>query len=111
DMYLPEAASPLAHNGLVYIATSYGVLVCYDGKTGEQYWEHDIGKTIYSSPVTADGKLFMMDNDGVMRIYEPGKEFKLIAENVLGEEAGTTPAFSDGHIFIRGNEHLYCIGK
>lgn len=111
DMYLPEASSPLAHDGLLIIATSYGVLVCYDGKTGEQYWEHDVGKTLYSSPVYADGKLFMMDNDGVMRIYEFGKEMKVIAENKLGEPSGTTPAFADGHIFIRGEEHLYCIGK
>jgi outer membrane protein assembly factor BamB len=34
DMFLPEAASPLAHDGLLFIATSYGVLVCYDAKTG-----------------------------------------------------------------------------
>ncbi len=111
DMYLPEAASPLAHDGLLIIATSYGVLVCYDAKTGEQYWEHDVGRTLYSSPVYADGKLFMMDNDGVMRIYEFGKEMKLIAENALGESSGTTPAFADGKIYIRGEEHLYCIGE
>jgi outer membrane protein assembly factor BamB len=111
DMYLPEASSPLAHDGLLIIATSYGVLVCYDGKTGEQYWEHDVGKTLYSSPVYAEGKLFMMDNDGVMRIYEFEKEMKVIAENALGEPAGTTPAFADGRIYIRGEEHLYCIGK
>jgi outer membrane protein assembly factor BamB len=53
----------------------------------------------------------MMDNDGVMRIYEFGKEMKLISENKLGEPAGTTPAFADGRIYIRGEEHLYCIGK
>lgn len=111
DMYLPEASSPLAHNGLVVIATSYGVLACYDGKTGEQYWEHDIGKTIYSSPVLADGKIFMMDNDGTMRIYEFSKELKLIAENKLGEHAGTTPAFANGRIYIRADKHLYAIGK
>jgi len=111
DMFLPEAASPLAHNGLLFIATSYGVLVCYDAKTGEKYWEHDVGKTLYSSPVFADGKLFMMDNDGVMRIYEYGKEMKLLSENELGETAGTTPAFADGRIYIRGEKHLYCIGK
>jgi outer membrane protein assembly factor BamB len=111
DMFLPEAASPLAHNGLLIIATSYGVLVCYDAKTGEEYWEHDVGKTLYSSPMYADGKLFMMDNDGVMRIYEFGKEMKLIAENELGETAGTTPAFADGRIYIRGEENLYCIGN
>ena len=111
DEYLPEAASPLAHNGLLIIATSYGVLVCYDTKTGEQYWEHDVGTTLYASPIVADGKLFMMDNDGVMRIYEFAKEMKLISENELGETAGTTPAFSDGKIYIRGEKHLYCIGK
>lgn len=111
DEYLPEAASPLAHNGLLIIATSYGVLVCYDAKTGEQYWEHDVGTTLYASPVYADGKLFMMDNDGVMRIYEFSKEMKLISENELGEVAGTTPAFSEGHIYIRGKTNLYCIGE
>jgi len=111
DEYLPEAASPLAHNGLLIIATSYGVLVCYDAKTGEQFWEHDVGTTLYASPVVADGKLFMMDNDGIMRVYEFSNEMKLISENELGEIAGTTPAFSDGRIYIRGDEHLYCIGK
>ncbi len=111
DMFLPEASSPLAHNGLLIIATSYGVMVCYDAKTGEEYWEHDVGKTLYSSPMVADGKLFMMDNDGVMRIYEFGKEMKLIAENELGETAGTTPAFADGRIYIRGENNLYCIGN
>jgi outer membrane protein assembly factor BamB len=111
DEYLPEASSPVVHDGLLIIATSYGVLVCYDAKTGEQFWEHDVGTTLYSSPIIADGKLFMMDNDGVMRVYEFSKEMKLISENDLGEIAGTTPAFSDGHIFIRGESNLYCIGK
>lgn len=111
DMFLPEAASPLAHNGLLFVATSYGVLVCYDAKTGEEYWEHDVGKTLYSSPQYVDGKIFMMDNDGVMRIYEFGKEMKLIAENKLGETHGTTPAFANGRIYIRGENNLYCIGK
>ena len=111
DMYLPEASSPLAHEGLVFVATSYGVLACYDAKTGEEYWEHDVGKTLYSSPVYADKKLFLMDNDGIMRIYEYGREMKLIAENELGEPAGSTPAFADGQVFIRGEEHLFCIGE
>ncbi len=111
DEYLPEASSPLAHDGLLIICTSYGVMVCYDIKTGDQYWEHDVGTTLYSSPIYADGKLYMMDNDGVMRVYEYSKEMKLISENELGETAGTTPAFDEGHIYIRGEENLYCIGE
>ena len=111
DEYLPEASSPLAHNGLVIIATSYGVIACYDLKTGEEYWEDDVGTTLYSSPIYAEGKLFLMDNEGVMRIYEFGKEKKLISENRLSETAGTSPAFADGHIYIRGEKNLFCIGK
>ena len=110
-MYLPEASSPLAHNGLVVIATSYGVLACYDAKSGEQYWEDDVGTTFYSSPVFADGKLFIMDNEGVMRIYEFSKEKKLLGENPLGENSGATPAFMEGRVYLRGDEHLYCIGN
>ena len=110
-MYLPEASSPLAHEGLLIIATSYGVLVCYDAMTGEQYWEHDVGSTLYSSPLTAGGKLFMMDNKGVTRVYEFAKELKLISENKLGETAGTTLAFAEGRIYIRADSNLYCIGE
>ncbi len=111
DEYLPEASSPVAYNGLLFIATSYGVFVCYDLKTGEKYWEHDFGTTIYSSPTIADGKVFLMDNEGTMRIYEVGKEMKLIGENSLGEKSGPTPAFADGRIYLRGANDLYCIGK
>ncbi|WP_340110853.1 PQQ-binding-like beta-propeller repeat protein [Maribellus mangrovi] len=111
DYYLPEASSPVAHDGLLIVCTSYGVIACYDAKSGEMYWEEDVGTTLYSSPVVADGKLFIMDNDGEMRIYEFGKELKQVAENELGETAGTTPAFSDGRIYIRGDNNLYCIGE
>ena len=111
DFYLPEASSVLAHNGLVYVATSYGVFVCYDLKEGELLWEDDFGSPVYSSPVYADGKVFLMDNDGVMRIYEFGRELKKVAENELGELSGPTPAFADGRIYIRGLEHVFCIGK
>ena len=111
DEYLPEASSPVAYNGLLFIATSYGIFVCYDLKTGEKYWENDFGTTVYSSPTIADGKVFLMDNDGTMRIYEASKEMKLISENSLGEKSGPTPAYADGHIYLRGANDLYCIGK
>ncbi len=111
DEYLPEASSPVAYDGLLYIATSYGVLACYDLKSGEKYWEHDFGSTVYSSPMVADGKLFLTDNDGITRVYGLGKEMNLISENTLGERSGATPAFANGHIYIRGDNNLYCIGK
>ncbi len=111
DYYLPEASSPLAHGGLMIVCTSYGVIACYDAKSGEMYWEDDVGTTLYSSPIWVEDKFYIMDNNGVMRVYEWGKELKRIAENDLGENSGPTPAFVDGRIYIRGEKNLYCIGK
>ena len=109
--YLPEVASPAVANGLLYIATSYGVLACYDAKTGEKQWEHEAYSGFYSSPVIADGKVYALDTDGVMHIFGNQREKTLIGEPELGEGAVTTPAFANGRIYIRGEEHLYCIGE
>lgn len=109
--YLPEVASPVVSDGLLYIATSYGVLACYDAKTGEKQWEHEAYAGFYASPVIADGKVFALDTEGVMHIFSNQREKNLIGEPELGEGAVTTPAFASGRIYIRGDEHLYCIGE
>jgi outer membrane protein assembly factor BamB len=109
--YLSEAASPVALNGLLYLATSYGVFVCYDTKTGEQVWEKDFGTTLYSSPMIVDGKIYIMDNSGVMHIMKADRSGTIIAQPDLGESSYAIPAFSEGRIYIRGEESLYCIGE
>ena len=109
--YLPEVASPVVSNGLLFIATSYGVLVCYDAKNGEKYWEKDFGVGFYASPVVADGKLYAMDMDGTMHILKVDKDGILIGEPRLGEKAFATPAFAQGRIYLRGEKHLFCIGE
>ncbi len=109
--YLPEVASPVAANGLLYVATSYGVLACYDAKSGEKYWEHECDAGFYASPLIADGKLYALDMSGVMHIFRHDKEKQLTGEPSLGEKAVATPAFANGRIYIRGEKHLYCIGS
>ncbi|MGQ8337980.1 outer membrane protein assembly factor BamB family protein [Sunxiuqinia sp. A32] len=109
--YLPEVSSPLAADGLLVIATSYGVLACYDPKDGTKYWEQEYNDGFYGSAILADGKIYIMDMSGKMHIIKMAKEFELVAEPELGEKAASTPAFSDGRIYLRGFENLYCIGK
>ncbi|WP_372772451.1 PQQ-binding-like beta-propeller repeat protein [Mangrovibacterium sp.] len=108
--YLPEAASPLATNGLLVVATSYGVLACYDAKTGEKCWEYEAAAGFYSSPVYADGNLYAIDMSGNMYVAKMAKEFSLVSESNLGEKAFSTPIFSNGKMYLRGVEKLYCIG-
>lgn len=111
DEYLPEVSSPVVYKDLLFIATSYGVLACYDAKEGSKLWEKEYKSGFYSSPMIVDGKLYAIDMAGVTHIIAPGREFKLISEPKLGEKIVTTPAFTDGHIFIRSDKYLYCIGK
>ncbi|MCK5135925.1 MAG: PQQ-binding-like beta-propeller repeat protein [Bacteroidales bacterium] len=111
DEYLAEVASPVAYKGLLYIATSYGVLVCYDAKTGEKYWEKEFNEGFYSSPMIADGNLYIIDMGGITHILKADKTGTIIGEPELGEGGFALPAFADGVIYLRGTEHLYCIGE
>lgn len=111
DEYLAEVASPVAYEGLLYVATSYGVLVCYDAKTGEKYWEKEFNEGFYSSPMVADGKVYITDMDGVTHILKADRTGTLIGEPALGEGGFTLPVFADGVIYFRGTKNLFCIGE
>jgi outer membrane protein assembly factor BamB len=111
DEYLSEVSSPVVAKGMVFMATSYGVLVCYDAKTGDKLWEHDDGPGYYSSPVVADNKLFIFDLDGHLQVYALERQKNLLAEASMGTKITSTPAFSDGRMYVRAGTALYCIGK
>jgi outer membrane protein assembly factor BamB len=111
DEYLSDIPSPAAHDKYLFVATSYGTLVCYDATTGDKYWEKDLGKNIFSSPMIVENKVYVLDIDGVMHIVNADKVFKLISEPKLSETVAATPAFMNGKIFIRGEQNLYCIAK
>ena len=109
--YLPEVASPVAINGMLFIATSYGVIACFDVKSGEILWEYEGDQGFYSSPIIADGKIYFMDMDGIMHIFSVDKSMKVIGTPDLGERCVSTPALAEGKILLRGYDQLYCIGK
>lgn len=107
--YLPEVASPLATDELLFVATSYGAIACYSAENGEILWEYEFDYGFYSSPILVGDKVYMIDQVGITHILKADKEFMIIEESPLGESVVTTPAFSEGKIYIRGEEYLYCI--
>ncbi|MFA5326984.1 MAG: PQQ-binding-like beta-propeller repeat protein [Prolixibacteraceae bacterium] len=110
DEFLPEVSSPLAVNGMVYIATTYGVLACIDAKTGEKLWDQEYGDAFYSSPVYADGKVYITDMSGKTHIVKATKDYQLVGTPELGEKAVCSPVFQDGRVYLRGMNNLYCLG-
>lgn len=111
DEYLPDCASPVAADGLLFIATSYGMFVCYDAKTGQKQWEHEYGQGFYGSPMIAEGKVYIMDRGGAMHIFKVDRAKTILGDPVIGEKSVVTPAFADGAIYLRGDKTLFCIGK
>jgi len=111
DEYLPEAASPAVSEGLLFIATSYGMFVCYDAKTGKKLWEKEFGQGFYGSPMIADGKVFVMERNGIMHIFKVDPTLTSLGDPALGEKSVVTPAFADGAIYLKGENNLYCISK
>lgn len=110
-----DVPTPVAVDGKVYVCTDKGEVTCLDIKSGKELWSGQTEKNrngFTSSPILADGKLYLTREDGKTFVLEQGNEFKILAENELpGEFVVATPVLVDKRILLRSAEHLYCIGK
>jgi outer membrane protein assembly factor BamB len=106
--------TPLLTGGLGYFCHDTGVLSVYRLATGERVYQERLGagkSGFTSSPVAAAGRLYVTNEEGHSFVLALGPEYKLLAENELGETVMATPAVSDGVLFIRGRKHLFAIGN
>lgn len=87
-----------------------GTVQCFDLKTGKEVWgKETIGTAHWGSPVLADGNLYATDQTGDTYVFAAKPKFELIARNRLGEHTDASLAISDGDIFVRTHQHLWCI--
>ncbi len=108
----PDVATPLIHDGLVYLARENGVLVCVDAKTGELvYQERILDDRHRSTPVYADGKIYLAGRKGNIVVVKAGREMEVISKCELGEQTTASPAIADGMVFIRTFDALYAFGN
>jgi outer membrane protein assembly factor BamB len=96
----------------VYFVNDAGFVGCYEFKTGKRIWfERLPGATFTASPVLIDGKVYASSEEGDVYVFAASpKSLDLISKNFLGERIRATPAVADGRLYIRGQNHLYCIG-
>ena len=111
----PDVPSPAVANGRAYILNDKGIVTCLNIQSGEVIWTGQTPKknrTFSSSPILADGKIYLTREDGTTFVLAQGDEFKILAENELdGDQTVATPVFVDGHILLRTDRSLYCIGR
>ena len=112
----PYMPSPIVYGDYLYCCANSGILTCYDAKTGDVAYKKRMrakGGTLSftGSPLAADGHLFLTTEDGRTLVVKAGPKFELVGTNSVGENVLTTPAISDGKLFIRGQQHVFALGK
>ena len=110
----PYMPTPLIYGGLLYVLANNGVLDAYNLRSGDEVYRQrlpDIGSGFSASPVGADGKIYLSNEDGEMFVVAAGSEFKHIATNSMGEPLMATPALSEGVMYVRSSGSLFAIGR
>ncbi|MBI1831708.1 MAG: PQQ-binding-like beta-propeller repeat protein [Planctomycetes bacterium] len=106
--YVP---SPLFADRHFYVISDIGWLSCFESKTGKRTFIEKLGKHHSGSPILANGHIYLTDDQGVTYVLKTGGGSDVLNRNPLGDECYSSPAVSQGQIFIRTLEHLFCIGK
>jgi outer membrane protein assembly factor BamB len=106
--YVP---SPIAIGDYFLVVADNGVASCFVAETGERHWRERLPGGHSASIIAANGLAYFISDEGIVSVLKPGPEFKVIAQSEVGENVYASPAVYGDQFFIRGEEHLFCIGK
>jgi outer membrane protein assembly factor BamB len=110
--YSPYVPCLLARGDHLYSVTDVGRAICHVARTGEEVWNQELSRDGFiASPILVDGKVYAIAKNGAVFVFEASPTYKLLARNTVGEPVSSTPAVADNRLFIRGDKHLFCIGK
>ncbi|MFO0428793.1 MAG: PQQ-binding-like beta-propeller repeat protein [Planctomyces sp.] len=109
DRGSPSTPSPLLVGDELYLVSDKGIASCLDAKTGKRHWMERIGGNFSASPVFANGRVLLMDEDGAAIWVAHDKEWKELGRNQIPGRTFATPAFAEGAMFLRTDTAVYRI--
>src|SRR5262249_2857673 len=95
----------------LYMLDETGMAECSELKTGKSVWRERVGPGGWGSLVLAGERLYVTNVEGETLILAAKPKFELVARNPLKETTKASIAVSDGNLFIRTYQHLWCVGK
>jgi outer membrane protein assembly factor BamB len=111
---VPQVPSTLLYGGVLFMVNDSGILLSFDPATGNVLKRDRLKGAIdkyFASPVGADGKVWLVSQDGTVSVVSAKAEWEVLAVNKLDDEVFATPAFADGQVFIRTRSALYAFGS
>jgi outer membrane protein assembly factor BamB len=106
----PKQPSLLYLDPYLFTVTDNGIAHCYDGATGQVLGQRRIGGNFSASPVAADGKLYLLSEEGVTTVVAANPQLTILATNPLDEHCQASMAIAQERLLIRTAGRLYCIG-
>lgn len=107
----PSTPSPLLIGDELYFISDNGVASCVNAKTGEQHWMERLGGNYSASPIYANNRVLFLSENGLATWIKLGPKFEVLGTNEVPGRTFATPAFSNGAMFLRTDEHLYKIAN
>uniref|UniRef100_A0A7C4LNZ1 Serine/threonine protein kinase n=1 Tax=Schlesneria paludicola TaxID=360056 RepID=A0A7C4LNZ1_9PLAN len=108
---MPYVPSPLLLGDYLHVVNDQGIYTCLEPRTGKVLFSGRKFGPVYSSPIAVGDRIYQFEDSGGCTVIANEPEFRELARNELHELVQTTPAFSRGQLFIRGEKHVYCIGN
>jgi outer membrane protein assembly factor BamB len=105
-----QYATPLYYEDRIYNVSTANVLVCIDPADGKVLWQERVRGTVSASPVAAEGKIYVLSEEGDATVVRVEEKPETLGVNKLPGTFLATPAIADGALFFRSDEHLWCIG-
>jgi outer membrane protein assembly factor BamB len=107
---VPDIASPVGNGELVFTVTSGGMATCFGANDGKKIWETNLDTEVQASPGILGGRLLILGEYGALVTLQAGREFHEMGRTQLPDKFDASPAFANGHVFLRGVTNLYCLG-
>jgi outer membrane protein assembly factor BamB len=111
EMTQQRIGSGVVRDGHLYVSNATGICECILVKTGKTVWKERLGGNLWGSILLAGDRLYVSNTQGEVFVMAASPKFELISKNEMKEHIKAAVAPSDGQLFIRTYENLYCIGK
>jgi outer membrane protein assembly factor BamB len=111
---VPQLPSPLIFGDVLYMVNDGGIVTTLNPATGAMIKQGRLTGALgayYASPVAASGHIYFVSERGAVAVLPPGGDLVPLVVNDLAEDTYATPAFADGHIYVRTTQALYAFGK
>jgi outer membrane protein assembly factor BamB len=111
---VPQVPSTLLYQGVLFMVNDSGILISFDPATGKVLKEGRLKGAIdkyFASPVGADGKVWLVSQDGTVSVVTAKGDWEIVSVNALGDEVFATPVPVGDKLYIRTHGALYAFSE